>query len=44
MVGVEVKASGGHQKSPTVLQAKGYKTRKKKNQSDKYIVRRRKKK
>jgi large subunit ribosomal protein L2 len=44
MGGGEGKASGGHPKSPTGVPAKGYKTRKKKNQSDKYIVRRRKKK
>jgi large subunit ribosomal protein L2 len=44
MGGGEGKASGGHPKSPTGVMAKGFKTRKKKNQSDKYIVRRRKKK
>lgn len=44
MGGGEGKASGGHPKSPTGVPAKGYKTRKKKNQSDKYIVRRRNKK
>jgi len=44
MGGGEGKASGGHPQSPTGVPAKGYKTRKKKNQSDKYIVRRRKKK
>ena len=44
MGGGEGKSSGGHPQSPTGVPAKGYKTRKKKNQSDKYIVRRRKKK
>ncbi|MDE2996036.1 MAG: 50S ribosomal protein L2 [Bacteroidota bacterium] len=44
MGGGEGKASGGHPKSPTGVPAKGFKTRKKKNQSDKYIVRRRNKK
>ena len=44
MGGGEGKASGGHPQSPTGVPAKGFKTRKKKNQSDKYIVRRRKKK
>ena len=44
MGGGEGKASGGHPQSPTGVPAKGYKTRKKKNQSDKYIVRRRNKK
>ena len=44
MGGGEGKSSGGHPKSPTGVPAKGFKTRKKKNQSDKYIVRRRKKK
>jgi large subunit ribosomal protein L2 len=44
MGGGEGKASGGHPKSPTGVPAKGYKTRKKKNQSDKYIVRSRNKK
>jgi len=43
MGGGEGKASGGHPQSPTGVPAKGYKTRKKKNQSDKYIVRSRKK-
>jgi len=43
MGGGEGKASGGHPQSPTGVPAKGYKTRKKKNQSDKYIVRGRKK-
>jgi len=43
MGGGEGKSSGGHPQSPTGVPAKGYKTRKKKNQSDKYIVRRRKK-
>ena len=44
MGGGEGKASGGHPKSQTGVPAKGFKTRKKKNQSDKYIVRRRNKK
>lgn len=44
MGGGEGKSSGGHPKSPTGVPAKGYKTRKKKKPSDKYIVRRRKKK
>ncbi|MDA0875472.1 MAG: 50S ribosomal protein L2 [Bacteroidetes bacterium] len=44
MGGGEGKASGGHPQSPTGVPAKGFKTRKKKNQSDKYIVRRRNKK
>jgi len=43
MGGGEGKSSGGHPKSPTGVPAKGFKTRKKKNPSDKYIVRRRKK-
>ncbi|MDA1027454.1 MAG: 50S ribosomal protein L2 [Bacteroidetes bacterium] len=43
MGGGEGKASGGHPQSPTGVPAKGYKTRKKKNHSDKYIVRGRKK-
>ena len=42
MGGGEGKASGGHPKSPTGVPAKGYKTRKKRNASDKFIVRRRK--
>jgi large subunit ribosomal protein L2 len=42
MGGGEGKASGGHPKSPTGVPAKGYKTRKKRNASDQYIVRRRK--
>ena len=44
MGGGEGKSSGGHPRSPTGVPAKGFKTRKKKNQSDKYIVRGRKKK
>ena len=44
MGGGEGKSSGGHPRSPTGVPAKGSKTRKKKNQSDKYIVRGRKKK
>jgi large subunit ribosomal protein L2 len=44
MGGGEGKASGGHPQSPTGVPAKGFKTRKRKNQSDKYIVRRRNKK
>lgn len=39
MGGGEGKASGGHPRSPSGVPAKGYKTRKKKNPSDKYIVR-----
>jgi large subunit ribosomal protein L2 len=42
MGGGEGKASGGHPRSPWGQPAKGYRTRKKKNRSDKYIVRRRK--
>jgi len=41
MGGGEGKASGGHPRSPTGVPAKGFKTRKKKKQSDKYIIRRR---
>ncbi len=44
MGGGEGKASGGHPRSPTGVPAKGFKTRKRENQSDKYIVRRRNKK
>lgn len=44
MGGGEGKASGGHPKSPSGVPAKGYKTRKGKHQSDKYIVRSRKRK
>ncbi len=44
MGGGEGKASGGHPRSPWGQPAKGYKTRKKKKQSNKYIVRRRSKK
>jgi large subunit ribosomal protein L2 len=44
MGGGEGKTSGGgHPVSPWGLPAKGYKTRKKKNQSNKYIVKRRNK-
>ncbi|NNE33901.1 MAG: 50S ribosomal protein L2 [Rhodothermales bacterium] len=42
MGGGEGKASGGHPTSPTGVPAKGYKTRKKRKQSNKYIIRRRK--
>ena len=42
MGGGEGKASGGHPTSPTGVPAKGFKTRKKKKQSNKYIIRRRK--
>lgn len=42
MGGGEGKASGGHPQSPTGVPAKGYKTRKKRKQSSKYIIRRRK--
>ncbi len=41
MGGGEGKASGGHPRSPQGVPAKGYKTRKKRKQSNKYIVRRR---
>lgn len=44
MGGGEGKASGGHPRSPWGQPAKGYRTRKKGKQSDKYIVRRRSKK
>ncbi len=44
MGGGEGKASGGHPRSPTGVPAKGYKTRKKRKPSNKYIVRRRGKK
>lgn len=43
MGGGEGKASGGHPRSRKGIPAKGYKTRAKKNQSDKYIIERRKK-
>jgi large subunit ribosomal protein L2 len=43
MGGGEGKASGGHPRSPTGVPAKGFKTRRKRNQSDRYIIRRRKK-
>jgi large subunit ribosomal protein L2 len=42
MGGGEGRASGGHPRSRKGVPAKGYKTRSKKNQSDKYIVERRK--
>ena len=41
MGGGEGKASGGHPRSPHGVPAKGYKTRKRKKQSNKYIIRRR---
>ncbi len=41
MGGGEGKASGGHPRSPSGIPAKGYKTRKKRKLSDKYIIRRR---
>lgn len=41
MGGGEGKASGGHPRSPSGVPAKGYKTRKKKKASNKFIVRRR---
>ena len=44
MGGGEGKSSGGHPRSPWGQQAKGFKTRKKNKQSNKYIVRGRKKK
>ena len=44
MGGGEGKASGGHPRSPTGVPAKGFKTRKKKKLSNKYIIRRRTKK
>lgn len=43
MGGGEGRASGGHPRSRKGLPAKGYKTRSKKNASDKYIIERRKK-
>jgi large subunit ribosomal protein L2 len=43
MGGGEGKASGGHPRSPTGVPAKGFKTRRKRKLSDKYIIRRRKK-
>jgi len=42
MGGGEGKASGGHPRSPTGVPAKGYKTRKRGKQSNRYIIRRRK--
>jgi large subunit ribosomal protein L2 len=44
MGGGEGKASGGHPRSPTGVPAKGFKTRKKNNASDKFIIRRRNRK
>jgi len=44
MGGGEGKASGGHPRSPWGQWAKGYRTRKKNNPSDRFIVRRRHKK
>ncbi len=41
MGGGEGKASGGHPRSPKGVPAKGYKTRKKHKESDRYIVRKR---
>lgn len=41
MGGGEGKASGGHPRSPTGVPAKGFRTRKKNNPSDKQIIRRR---
>ena len=41
MGGGEGKASGGHPRSPSGVPAKGYRTRKKNKQSNKYIIRRR---
>ncbi len=41
MGGGEGKASGGHPQSPKGVPAKGYKTRRKHKESDRYIVRRR---
>ena len=43
MGGGEVRASGGHPRSRNRIPAKGYKTRAKKNNSNIYIVERRKK-
>jgi large subunit ribosomal protein L2 len=43
MGGGEGRASGGHPRSRKGIPAKGYKTRSKKNSSDKYIIERRKK-
>jgi large subunit ribosomal protein L2 len=44
MGGGEGKASGGHPRSPKGVPAKGFKTRKKSKQSNKFIIRRRGKK
>ncbi len=44
MGGGEGKASGGHPQSPTGVPAKGFKTRRKRKASNKYIIRRRGKK
>ncbi len=41
MGGGEGKASGGHPQSPTGVPAKGFKTRRKRKHSNKYIIRRR---
>jgi large subunit ribosomal protein L2 len=43
MGGGEGKSSGGHPRSRNGIPAKGYRTRSKKNASNKYIVERRKK-
>jgi len=43
MGGGEGRASGGHPRSRHGIPAKGYKTRKKKNLSDRFILERRKK-
>jgi large subunit ribosomal protein L2 len=43
MGGGEGRASGGHPRSRKGIYAKGFKTRKKKNPSNKYIIERRKK-
>lgn len=43
MGGGEGRASGGHPRSRKGIPAKGYKTRSRKNQSDRYIIERRKK-
>lgn len=44
MGGGEGKASGGHPRSPSGVPAKGFRTRKRSKQSNKYIIRRRNKK
>ena len=43
MGGGEGRQSGGHPRSRNGMPAKGYKTRKRKKQSSKYIIERRKK-